>query len=224
MKSITCVFNVYGKSFSPTQAEMDTGLLFSRKREPGEVRTTGPFRGQPVAAGSAAIDFEVGRHCLDQAFLDWVHALGKVIPTLKTLGAEDMIVVFLVGYNPSFYFVLEHDLLEALARLGIDVECDTWLDTSLPDDTWYFADSKMLAGLLGTSESHVEESIKSQMATDFVEQLQELGSPPDFEVYLRGMQSVEAEICISAREHDPMSPIIPTGTKLATYVAKERPA
>jgi hypothetical protein len=110
-----------GPTFSPRAAEMQTGLAFARKTEPGEVNELDRYQGHPPGHGRAELALQEYGSMADltgksQATFD---ALARSLEALRRAGATDLRLRFDVEYAGACVLDLPSELLRKLGDLGL---------------------------------------------------------------------------------------------------------
>ncbi len=110
---------IMGKSFSPSLAEIKTGLRFASKNEPGDVGKKGRYRNVPTPHGAARLELSNDNYSALQELLG---ILSKNINLLRDCGAEEIKYYLTVSYKPEEEQCnLEFDalFLKALGELDV---------------------------------------------------------------------------------------------------------
>ena len=110
-----------GASFSPRAAEVQTGLRFSRKQEPGELSEVDRYQGHTSGQGRAELSLQdVGAledlSGKNAAALD---ALARSLESLRRAGATELSLRFDIEYAGTCALHLPPDLLKKLGDLGL---------------------------------------------------------------------------------------------------------
>ncbi len=119
MVKISGVFLASGPEFSPRSVERQTGILFSQQNEPGDIGTTGRYRGQPRPYGSCTLlgpnpglDLQVP----DPRFFE---AVERLAGACRAAGATTVVIQLGVAYAEQCNFEMSEELLSAVARAGV---------------------------------------------------------------------------------------------------------
>ena len=115
----TCI--VSGPSFSPHAAEARTGLLFSRKSEPGELSEVDRYQGHPAGIGRAEIPIQEYGGLADLAGKNMasMDALARSLESLRRAGATDLKLRLDVEYAGPCVLDLPAELLKKFGDLGL---------------------------------------------------------------------------------------------------------
>jgi len=122
-----------GKVFSPAEAERVTGIRFTVKNEPGDIGTTGRYRGHPTPYGAAQIDFEdegmTGDMISPESRI--LDLLERHITAFRNAGAEEIILHLDVTFRTRQCNLEQSPaLLARLAALNIYVTISCNLEES----------------------------------------------------------------------------------------------
>lgn len=109
---------LWGEHFSPRLAEEVTGLLLTKKYEPGEIAIRGRYKGQPRQYGAAEI--EVPKEVESPRRLTLLLELSAPhLETLRKSGATSCHVHVDVRYWDQCNLEFEPEVLARLAALGL---------------------------------------------------------------------------------------------------------
>jgi hypothetical protein len=113
--------HLHGDTFSPSKVEAEFGVRFQSKNEPGEIGTTGRYRGKPVPYGSACYVFGNDRSekafRIDPPLIDLLRNRQR----LQEAGVTDVSLHFDVAYTDQCNFEMDPAFLKAAAELDLPV-------------------------------------------------------------------------------------------------------
>lgn len=116
-----------GSKFSPSIAEIQTGIELVEKFEIGDIGKYGEFRGKPIPFGSAIL--ETPEHVQNEDKLIWLLSiLEKELSKFYALGAEETRIY--IGYfcKNQCNFVQSKEETRLLSKLDIDLWISCYID------------------------------------------------------------------------------------------------
>jgi hypothetical protein len=134
MLNIYADCNVWGANFSPTALEKDTGIVFQRKNEPGQIADSGRYRNQPLPYGSATLVLREGRETGEIVALQDVDFVAKHLAHFRKAGATKIVIDIVVAYGGQCNLEMNPEFLSAVASLGIPLTLSCYEDETLRED------------------------------------------------------------------------------------------
>jgi hypothetical protein len=107
-----------GDTFSPSNAEIATGIVFTEKSEIGDVGKTGKYKGKSLPDGRASLapPDSVVWH---ERVLWLIHELERKIEGIRRCGASDIHFSVAYYYDGQCNCDLSEEEIKGLSRLGI---------------------------------------------------------------------------------------------------------
>ena len=115
---------IQGDRFSPAEAERKTGIRFSKKNEPGDIGTIGPYRGKPIPYGSADLALLTPKEDIQgDLTIDnpLIQTLIQHHATFRACGATTLYVYLAVGYEDQCNMAFDTKLMKALGECDIEL-------------------------------------------------------------------------------------------------------
>lgn len=119
MVKISGVFLASGPHFSPGNVERQTGILFSQQNEPGDIGTTGRYRGQSRPNGSCRLFGPKSGLDLQVPDPGLFEAVERVAGACRAAGATTTVIQLDVAYTEQCNFEMSEEFLSAVARAGV---------------------------------------------------------------------------------------------------------
>jgi hypothetical protein len=109
-----CLFQ--GAQFSPRKVNLPDGVQFDKVNEPGDLGTTGRYKGKPTPFGSASLRFPSDQGTqLREVLL----TIERIVASARLAGAAEIELYLGVDYVSQCNFELCPEDLEILGRLKI---------------------------------------------------------------------------------------------------------
>lgn len=121
MIRISLVFRAMGERFSPGVAEVQTGILFSKKNERGDIGDCGRYKGQPIPYGSGDLREPSDNSDLVIPSDAFFKALNILVPVCRKAMADSMLLHIDVAFEDQCNMELSEHFLRAVSKLGIPV-------------------------------------------------------------------------------------------------------
>lgn len=119
MEKSSGVFRASGPEFSPRSVERQTGILFSQQNEPGDIGTTGRYRGQPRPYGSCTLPGPNSGLDLQAPDAGFFEAVERLAGACRAAGATTVVIHLDIAYTEQCNFEMSEEFLSAAARAGV---------------------------------------------------------------------------------------------------------
>lgn len=113
------IFRAMGTAFSPSAAEKQTGLLFSKKNEPGDIGKWGRYKEQPIPYGSAELCDPTEDSDLFALSPVFFRTLELLVPACRAALATSIVLHADLAFEDQCNIEMSEDFIQALAGLRI---------------------------------------------------------------------------------------------------------
>lgn len=126
--------NLWGERFSPGAVERETGIVFDRKNERGDIGTIGRYRGQPLPYGGATLVLREGGERGEMVPPKAIRLIARNLDIFRQAGATEIQIDVVVAYGGQCNLQMSPGLLRDLAALGIPFTLSCYEDEDLRED------------------------------------------------------------------------------------------
>lgn len=128
MTAITVMYCASGDTFRPSLAEVESGIFFDDKGEPGDIGIRGLYRGRPTPYGHARKEWPVGEIDLVSPNTEFFDEMTRLDVASASAGADDREFNMMVTYGNQCNFEFSPTFLKSLALLDLTVTISCYSD------------------------------------------------------------------------------------------------
>ena len=134
MYSFYVACNVWGEDFAPGVVERETGIVFKRKNEVGDIASIGRYRNQPRPYGSGTLVLRERGETGEMIPLEGLRLVGTLLEHFERAGGTDITIDVVVAYGNQCNLEISPECLKILGDLGLPLTISCYEEETLREE------------------------------------------------------------------------------------------